>query len=144
MKLCFVCHKLEYTDKHHLYPIEYGGKEDGATVDLCPSCHRHVHRLAEKWYKENNKPNQKFNRDSKSGRQGTIAEYIFNAKRDFKESKRAKADNARNIVQLRLTNDELAVFHDYKKSMGFKSLERVIKHTVLTEWMKRRKIISRS
>ena len=30
-------------DKHHVWPVQYGGRMDGEMVDICGNCHKTVH-----------------------------------------------------------------------------------------------------
>ena len=46
MKECFLCHRRDRTEVHHLFGgIGRRKKSDrlGLVVDLCPECHRHIH-----------------------------------------------------------------------------------------------------
>lgn len=48
MAKCELCgEEFPGLDNHHLVPICYGGKEDGATIAICASDHDTLHRLGE-------------------------------------------------------------------------------------------------
>lgn len=152
-KTCYICQELSYTDKHHLRPVEYGGPENGRTVDLCPSCHREVHEDAEARFGGILKPypndfdfgNAISVEDrTKKQRLAIVSLYIFNTKRNFQDSGKFKADTARNMMQVSFSTDELGVAHELKRALGFKSLERLVKHLVVEKWMTIRKNLNRS
>jgi len=145
-KICYVCQGLSYVDRHHIRPVEYGGDEKGRTVDLCANCHRNVHEDAESRF-EGLLPPYPHNFDfgnrlaledrSVEQRLAVLSLYIFNMKRQHEESGKLKADTARNMLQISLSVDELAIAHDLKRKYGFKSLNRLVKHLLVTEWKQR-------
>lgn len=148
-KSCYVCQKLSYTDKHHIRPVVYGGPENGRTVDLCATCHREVHEDAESRFAGTLAPysvnfdfgnNLHVNDRSKSQRLAILSLYIFNTKRDFVDSGKVKSDTARNMMQVSLEADELAIAHELKRALGFKSLERLVKHLLVEKWQKVRNL----
>lgn len=52
---CPVCLQPKRSlDGHHIYPIAYGGPQDGPIFDLCASCHQDVHRQAEAYCRGDN------------------------------------------------------------------------------------------
>lgn len=44
---CYLCDNPGI-DSHHIYPVEFGGADDGPKVNLCPTHHDEIHRLANK------------------------------------------------------------------------------------------------
>jgi len=140
-KQCFVCGKRNISDQHHIIPVEFGGPEDGLTVPLCPTDHRSIHREAETRARQGEtgkfiNPSLYPNRDERE-RAEMLANYVYQAKIRFDDSGKGKADESRNIIQVGCTPQELAIAHDLKRAMGFKSLSRLLKHLFLTEWQKR-------
>lgn len=131
---CYCCPLKEVSDQHHIIPVEYDGPKTGRTVPLCPSCHRHVHREAEHQFKTKtagkhintiNYPKAEYRK-----RAETLANYVLQAKIRFLQSGKEKADGARNMVQLSLTNDELRQVHILKKDLGFTSLPKLLKYLI--------------
>jgi hypothetical protein len=48
MAKCPIClTERRSLDKHHIYPVGYGGPFDGPLFSLCAGCHQDVHRQAE-------------------------------------------------------------------------------------------------
>lgn len=139
-KKCFLCEVINHTDKHHVIPIEYGGLEEGKTVNLCPTCHRNVHQDAEERYRNNIKYEKIYDTQSYIYRLNALSYAIFRAKSDFKQSKKYKAKNARNMIACSFSNEELAIAHDLKTSLGFKSLPRLIKYLVQEKWIQKRRL----
>lgn len=137
-KECHVCGTKKVSDSHHIVPIEYGGAESGKQVPLCPTCHRHVHKEGEyyvrhgrwgEYVNENNYPDL-----GQLSRAKLLAHYIAESIKRFRSTGKAKADDSRNIIQVSLTVDELALTHDLKRKLGFKSLERLMKHLIFEKW----------
>lgn len=137
-KVCFVDGVKEVSDLHHIIPVELGGPESGQRVPLCPTCHRRVHREGE--YRFRTGDQGKFvNADlypepAEEVRASMLASYICEAKRRFLASGKQKADESRNIIQVHMKPDELAMAHDLKRSLGFNSLERMVKTIILEKW----------
>lgn len=135
--LCYACPPTKATrqqavDSHHVIPVEYDGPEDGKQVDVCPSCHDLVHNVAEHYSKTG------VMRDDLTPNQRLLVNYIVQAKARFQASGKTKADNARNQVQVGFSNEELAALHELKRRLGFRSLERLLKHLVFQEIVKQR------
>lgn len=135
---CFVCHRKNISDQHHIIPVEYGGPKSGLTVPLCPTDHRNVHREAESIFKSGepgNYINQKSYPDvGQRNRANFLAHYVLRAKGRFTASGKTKADDARNMAQVSFSNQELAIAHALKKQLGFRSLERMIKFLILDKY----------
>lgn len=140
-KRCFVCGRRDISDKHHIIPVEFGGEEDGLTVPLCPSDHRAIHREAENRARQGEAGKfineELYPTSYKRERAELLANYVYQAKVRFDDSGKGKADTSRNIIQVGCTPQELAIAHDLKRSMGFNSLSRLLKHLFLEEWKKR-------
>ena len=143
-KRCWVDNVANVSDKHHIVPVEYGGPETGLTVPLCPTCHRNIHREAaerlklgpgtSKYVNEENYPEvEPHNRAS------FLVEYIVQSKIRFDATGEEKAEGARNMIQLSCTREQLAMAHDVKKSMGMKSLERMILLLITEKWISYKK-----
>jgi len=65
-------------DKHHVIPKEYGGKEEGTTINLGPDIHQTIHRCA-----SNPKMKDEFLSSlSQSGKKTAL--YLINAIREAK------------------------------------------------------------
>lgn len=45
MARCYLCDRVGFTHRHHVYSGAYRKTADlfGLTVDLCPSCHEYIH-----------------------------------------------------------------------------------------------------
>lgn len=136
--VCYVDGVANVSDSHHIIPVEYGGPEKGKRVPLCPTCHRNIHREGEyydkhrvwgKYVNENNYPDLEHRNKAK-----LLAHYISESKSRFRASGKSKADESRNIIQVSLSVDELALTHDLKRKLGFKALDRLIKHLILDKW----------
>lgn len=137
-KRCWVDNKKNISDQHHIVPIEYGGPEDGLTVPLCPTCHRNVHREAAAQLK-GKPPNQfvndeNYHKEEQHNRAMFLVKYIVQAKQRFDNTGEKKAKGARNMIQISCTREELAIAHDLKKQLGFRSLERTLKYLILDRW----------
>lgn len=135
---CWVDGVKNVSDFHHIIPVQFGGPEDGKTVPLCPTCHRHVHREGEGFVKNGvwgkfvnpvNYPNPEHLKKAE-----ILAKYIAESMSRFIASGKSKADDSRNMIQVSLSVDELALTHDLKRSLGIRSLERLIKTLIFEKW----------
>ena len=46
MPRCSACRvETPVLDKHHVWPVQYGGRMDGKMVDICGNCHKTVHHF---------------------------------------------------------------------------------------------------
>lgn len=144
-KRCWVDGVKNVSDKHHISPVEYGGPEDGLTVPLCPTCHRNIHREAETRFKTQNAEAEKYvNTDNYPDPEAYdralfLATYVLQSKLRFVASGKEKADTARNMAQISFTKEENLVAHDVKRQLGFRSLERAIKHLINEKWLELKK-----
>lgn len=142
-KPCFICTNSAILDTHHIVPVEYGGEECGRTVDICPSCHRQVHRCAELSYAAKTKPNgtgylPKTVDVETVLRFNVIAGYIYNAKMLHEQSGKSMADTARNMLQISLDKDTHTMLHELKHSMHLRSIERVVITLIHEAYLKTR------
>ena len=137
-KRCWVDGKKNISDQHHIVPVEYNGPKDGLTVPLCPTCHRNVHREATALLKDKGIGNyvneENYPKQKQRDRALFLVTYIVQAKRRFDATGEKKAKGARNMIQISCSREELAVAHDLKKQLGFRSLERAIKFLILDKW----------
>lgn len=136
---CWVDNKKNISDKHHIIPIEYGGPKDGLTVPLCPTCHRNIHREATAIYKNSNKRGDYVNSENYPKYKALqkaefLVQYIVVAQTKFAATGERKAEGARNMAQISFTREELAIAHDVKQRLGFRSLERCLKFLVLDKY----------
>ena len=48
MKKCPICLKhFSHLEQHHIIPVCYGGPKDGPLLNVCSTCHQHIHYQAE-------------------------------------------------------------------------------------------------
>lgn len=116
--------------KHHILPVQYGGPEDGRTVNLCPSCHDEVHSLERKLIageKLSYTPHPNIT---------TLVKYVVQQYRIWQDSGGSN-EGARNMVQFSCTAEEKAIAHDLKRRMGMRSLERMFKLLMFQEYERR-------
>lgn len=136
-RICYVHCEVDDTDEHHIIPCNYGGPKNGKTVPLCPRCHRLVHRAAERYYKEGRYgPNYDKLPEPHRAKALILIRYILRAKEEHEASGKTIADDARNMVQISCTPDELRLFHAVKEGMGVRNLARAIKILVMKQYMK--------
>lgn len=139
--ICFVCGKKNISDQHHIIPVEYDGPENGLTIPLCPTDHRSIHKEAERRARQGESGifvnDELYPRPEQRERAEMLANYVYQAKVRFENTGKGKADHSRNIIQVGCTPQELAIAHDLKRALGFKSLSRMMKHLFLSEWQKR-------
>lgn len=138
-RCCYVCNAPDEVDRHHVIPVEYGGPRNGKTVDLCTRHHRLVHRAAESYYKKGVYTANFLRIDPNSEerkRAEILVKYIIRAKGEHEASGKALADDARNMVQISCTPEELMIFHAVKQQLCISSLPRAIKALVLNHYYK--------
>lgn len=135
---CYCCPEdrselLQPVEGHHVIPVEYNGPEDGKKVDICATCHDLIHAEAE-YYAEHGE----FDAEHMTQKQELLANYIVQAKLRFLATGKKKADTARNMVAISLSNEELLALHTLKKALGFRSLQRLLKHLIIEAYIKNR------
>lgn len=133
---CVVCgHRAIAMESHHVYPVCYGGPQDGLQVILCGNCHSNVHRTAENLCAKKPKKEQYFSPDllSKQITKELVAT-VIRAKRSF-----ISGHNPTLLRKLRLEvpNQLLTDLHKCKVDAGFSNLEDYIKK-VLVDHVNRR------
>lgn len=129
--LCWACpkgKKKKARERHHILPVEWGGPKEGRLVNLCPTCHTELHDLARAVIQ------QEPIKENYSERVILLARYAVEQYNRFKATGEKKAKGARHMAQVSFTRDELAIAHDVKKSLGFRSLERTIKFLIIDKW----------
>ena len=129
-------------DKHHIFPVEYGGPENGLTVPLCTNCHRNVHREAESLYKTqvrgSNVNRETYPDIDEYNKALFLSDYIVKSKTQFELSGEEKALGARNMLQVSFERDELAMAHDLKLMLGMRSLPSMVKLLIIEEWKRQK------
>lgn len=139
-KLCYVDGVKNVSEQHHIIPVEYNGPRSGTTVPLCPLCHTNIHREAENWH-NTGKFGKYVNDDNYPdlnalARATVLATYVRDAKLRFNAEGGIKGDDTRNMMQVSFTPEELAIAHDLKRALGFKSLPRMVKYLILDKHQK--------
>ena len=114
MKTCKACRiTTVQTEFHHMIPLEYGGKYEGQTIELCGNCHNEIHRLAEN--PEVGSPPQHLE---------TLVNLIVRSKELFHEGKLKAEDSRENMI--RITEDDKKIILFLKNRWGCKSIKETI------------------
>lgn len=135
---CTICHQRGNFEGHHVLPVEYGGPEDGKVVPLCPTCHTSIHKEAEDLSNGKDPPPGYSSHlaDTESRQRYSIfVNYIVSAKQLHISSGKTKADTARNIVGVSLSNDELRALHAIKQALGFTSITNTIRALIQEKYI---------
>lgn len=137
--VCWSCHKKRPVESHHIHPLEYGGKEDGAQVNICADCHNVLHKEATHYSKHGSFQDLDSTIPFKEGGTGDrirqLIAYVVKAKAAFQAGE-VNAGEQRRMTQISWDNDaEHRMAHAVKQAMGFKSLERALKRLVHEKYM---------
>lgn len=137
---CEGCGERRPVEGHHITPLNYGGPKDGPLAYICASCHDIIHNEAEHFYKHGKSTTVLVELMAKNRRVGTnianLSVAIIKAKQAF-ASGDVGVGEQRRMTQISWDSDEERLMaHAVKTSLGFKSLERAIKHLVREAYIK--------
>lgn len=120
-------------EKHHIYPLCYGGLSQGPQIDICPSCHRLVHRVAESL---STKSHKHVNVTPEFIRQAApYIKAIVKMKVEFQSGNRVARDG-RNIVPLHLSSNTRRALQILKVDKGFSNVNDLITFLIMQELSK--------
>lgn len=122
---CFLCENPAI-DTHHLFPVEYGGADDGPKVDLCPNHHDEVHRLANQVW-DNKLALTAITPPDKQ----KMVQAIHTQHLRFVQS--GEAPDARRRIVAQLTEEEQQNVRLIRNHYGFKSIEQMLKTMINNE-----------
>ena len=108
------------------------------TVPLCPTCHTNIHREAAALHKGNNEKtyinSDNYPDDTAEEKALFLAKYIVESKLRFEATGEEKAEGARHMMQVSFSREQLALAHDVKRMLGFRSLERATIYLFEEAW----------
>lgn len=130
MKTCFVesCSNPA-VDSHHIFPLEYGGKDKGPKVKLCATCHDEIHRLSSRVLQNKVTINEIV--DSTHSK---LVQAIVNQWEVFQVTN--NAPEARRRLVAHMSKQELMAAHFIKVRGGFSSLEKMVKMLIIQQAIK--------
>lgn len=137
--ICECCLQKRPIEGHHKHPLEYGGRQDGELAYICASCHDIIHSEAEHFTKHGKStPVLIEAQGTVAGKNlAKLASIIVKAKIAYQSGAIESAGEQRLMTQISWdSNEERLMAHAVKTAMGFKSLERAIKHLVKEAYIK--------
>jgi hypothetical protein len=122
---CAICVEDDGTlDSHHIFPVAYGGPEDGPQVMLCSSHHRKLHTFSNRVYKGKAKDYSDFFSDIEFKRATPLIQAIVNARIQLEMSGRPV--NTIRRLQLDIPQSLYLALHNLKRDKGFTNLQTFI------------------
>jgi hypothetical protein len=121
-------------DKHHIYPVGYGGPFDGPLFSLCAGCHQDVHRQAEAIAAGKLQylmPEENAVR-ANMPENGRLITSIITAKRNYERGIVPSGGSLKNHeVVFSLTKRQLELLHKVKLIVGAPSLQSLMEGLVM-------------
>jgi hypothetical protein len=125
--VCPICNQFStILNKHHIVPVHLGGPRAGPLLTLCENCHKAIHYTAEGEYA--NTLDKDYLTPEALQRARPYIDAIKKAKCIYEQSD--SSEHVLKKVMLLVSEEILAKMHKRKSSLGFKALDKYLKHLV--------------
>jgi hypothetical protein len=122
MKQCPVCLKnFPHLEEHHIFPQCYGGPKDGPLLEICSTCHQHLHYQAENLVAKTAKRKHYFNPEDWTRAEPYVA-IIIMSKRFYLENKPPTMKK----IQLNIDNMTLELLKIKSRDNGYSNMQQYL------------------
>jgi len=129
---CPICeNEFASLDSHHIYPLSFGGPQDGPQISLCAGCHQGIHSHAKQASAKNNKGKNYLVSEDALKRAAFLINAIVTAEQNYKRGIVPDGfDPDIHQVSCWVDRDTLKLLHSAKNILKFNSLDSLMKAAI--------------